>query len=135
MNGAALRATFEPDGRGGHWLRVERKVREAAGAEVGDVVALEVRVLRADEEPEPKVPADLRRALTGAAKETWEDITPVARRDWIAWIISGKRAETRAIRIAKACDKLAKGMRRACCFDRSGMYGNSLSCPVAETED
>ena len=31
--------------------------------------------------------------------------------------------------IAVACDKLAKGQRRACCFDRSGMYSNSLSAP------
>ena len=44
------------------------------------------------EEPEPKVPADLRKALTAnaAAKATWSDITPVARRDWIHWISSGK---------------------------------------------
>src|SRR3546814_10107916 len=96
-------------------------MREAAGAEVGDTVALEISP--EEKAPEPKVPADLRKALAAnpAAKATWTDITPVARRDWIAWIISGKKAETRVKRIDTACDKLASGMRRACCFDRSGM--------------
>src|SRR3546814_10977139 len=97
-------------------------MREAAGAEVGDTVALEISP--EEKAPEPKVPADLRKALAAnpAAKATWTDITPVARRDWIAWIISGKKAETRVKRIDPACDQLASGMRRACCFHRSGLY-------------
>ena len=43
FNGLAFRATLEPDGQGGHWLKVDRKLREAAGAEAGDVVWLEIR--------------------------------------------------------------------------------------------
>jgi hypothetical protein len=133
FNGSPFQATFEPDGQGGHWLKVDRKLREAAGAEVGDSVTLEIATVA--EEPEPKVPPDLRKALAGAstkARGVWSDITPLARRDWIQWITSGKRAETRALRIDKACDMLAKGKRRPCCFDRSGMYDKSLSCPVAD---
>jgi len=132
LNGVAFRATLEPDGQGSHWLKVDRKMRERAGAEAGDVVMLEI--VPVAEEPEPKVPADLRRALAAApkARGVWLNITRIARRDWIQWITSGKRAETRAIRIGKACDMLAKGKRRPCCFDRSGMYDKSLSCPVAE---
>ena len=38
------------------------------------------------------------------------------------------------LRIGKACDMLAKGKRRVCCFDRSGMYSKSMSCPVADDE-
>jgi hypothetical protein len=134
LDGAAFRATLEPDGRGSHWLKVDRKLREAAGAKAGDVVALEIEPMA--EEPEPKVPADLRKALAASAeaRATWSDITAIARRDWIHWITSGKKAETRVKRIATACDMLAKGKRRACCFDRSGMYSNGLSCPVADTE-
>src|SRR5262249_18641090 len=64
LNGRPFQATLEPDGQGGHWLKVDRKLREAAGAEVGDVVTLEVTPVA--EEPEPKVPADLRKALAGA---------------------------------------------------------------------
>jgi len=133
INGAALRATLEPDGQGGHWLKVDRKMREAAGARAGDVVTLEIAPVA--EEPEPTVPADLRKALASAptkAREAWSDITPAARRDFIHWIVSPKRPETRVKRIATACDMLAKGKRRPCCFDRSGMYSNSLSCPVAD---
>lgn len=135
FNGLAFEATLEPDGQGGHWLKVNRKMREAAGAEAGDVVTLEIAPVA--EEPEPRVPAELRKALAAAgpkAKSVWSDITPIARRDWIHWIVSAKQAETRARRIRTACDMLAKGKRRPCCFDRSGMYARSLSCPVAENE-
>lgn len=132
LNDHPFQATLEPDGKGGHWLKVDRKLLKAAGVEAGDAVTLEVTPV--EKEPEPKVPADLRKALADAlqAKAVWADITPVARRDWIQWITSGKRAETRSIRIQKACDMLAKGKRRICCFDRSGMYSNGLSCPEAE---
>ncbi len=135
LNGRAFRATLEPDGQGGHWLKVDGKLREAADANAGDVVTLEVAPLA--EEPEPKVPADLKKALAAAplkVREVWSDITPAARRDFIHWITSPKRPETRVKRIATACDMLAKGKRRPCCFDRSGMYSKSLSCPQAEDE-
>ena len=131
INGFPFRATLEPDGQKSHWLRVNRKLREAVGADAGDVVTLEIAPVQ--EEPEPKVPADLRKALATApkARALWSDITPIARRDWIHWITSGKRAETRALRIDKACSMLAAGKHRACCFDRSGMYDKSLCAPKA----
>jgi hypothetical protein len=133
FNGVAFQATLDPDGRGGHWLKVDRRLREAAGARAGEVVTLEIAPVA--EEPEPSVPADLKKALAAApakAREVWSDITPAARRDFIHWITSGKKVETRVKRIETACDMLAKGKRRPCCFDRSGMYDKSLSCPVAE---
>lgn len=138
FNGSPFQATLDPDGQGGHWLKVDRKLREAVGArapglEAGDVVTLEIAPVA--EEPEPTVPPDLRKALAAApskAREVWSDITPAARRDFIHWITSPKRPETRVKRIATACDMLAKGKRRPCCFDRSGMYDKSLSCPTAD---
>ena len=65
-----------------------------------------------------KVPADLRKALTAdlAVRAKWEDITPLARNEWICWIISGKLTETRNIRIKKAISKMKSGMRRPCCW-------------------
>lgn len=64
------------------------------------------------------LPDDLRKALfaTPAAREIWEDITPLARNEWICWVISGKKVETRSIRIKKALSKLKGGMRRPCCW-------------------
>jgi hypothetical protein len=135
FNGFPIHATLEPDGLGGHWLKVQQKMAAEAGAEAGDVVTLEIVPVALGKEPEPTVPPDLRKALAAApkaARGVWSDITPIARRDWIQWITSGKRAETRVKRIAMACDMLAQGKRRPCCFDRSGMYGKSVSCPVAE---
>ena len=131
FNGLAFAATLEPDGEGGHWLKVGPKLRESSGVEVGDVVRLEIEPVTV--EPEPEVPTDLQAALAASpeAQAVWEDITAIARRDWIAWATSGKRAETRTKRIDVTLSKLAAGKRRPCCFDRSGMYGKSLSCPVA----
>ena len=77
FNGMAFQATLEPDGQGGHWLKVDRKMREEAGAEAGDAVTLEIAPVA--EEPEPRVPADLRKALAAApqgARKVWSDITP-----------------------------------------------------------
>ncbi len=64
------------------------------------------------------MPADFRVALIGApkARAVWDDITPLARNEWICWVISGKKAETRDIRIGKALSKLSGGMRRPCCW-------------------
>jgi uncharacterized protein YdeI (YjbR/CyaY-like superfamily) len=64
------------------------------------------------------LPADLRKALmqTPKAKALWEDITPLARNEWICWVTSGKKTETRNIRIEKALSKLKGGMRRPCCW-------------------
>ncbi|HUC83821.1 MAG TPA: YdeI/OmpD-associated family protein [Candidatus Acidoferrales bacterium] len=132
INGIPFRATLEPDGQRSHWLRVDRKLREAAGADAGDVVALEIAP--AGEVPEPSVPADLRKALAAApkARALWSDVTPTARRDWIHWITSAKQPQTRARRIDNACAMLAAGKRRVCCFDRSGFYSNSFSPPKAD---
>ena len=140
LNDFPFHATLQPDGQGGHWLKVDRKLREAAGeggkgVEAGEVVSLEIAPVAPDQEPEPTVPPDLRKALAAAApkaREAWSDITPAARRDFIHWVTSPKRPETRIKRVETACDMLAKGKRRPCCFDRSGMYDKSLSCPVAE---
>jgi hypothetical protein len=132
INGFPFQAVLEPDGQKSHWLKVDRKLREDAGADAGDVVTLEIAP--AAEEPEPTVPADLRKALAAAAPKAralWSDITPNARRDWIHWITSAKQEETRARRIKNACSMLAAGKRRVCCFDRSGFYNKNLSAPKA----
>ena len=132
INGVPFQAVLEPDGQKSHWLKLDRKLRKAAGADAGDIVSLEIAPAAKD--PEPTVPADLRKALAAAASKAralWSDITPNARRDWIQWISSAKQPETRARRIKNACSMLAAGKRRVCCFDRSGFYDKSLSAPKA----
>lgn len=132
LNGVAFRQTLEPDGQLSHWLRAGRELLEAAGVRAGDVVTVEVAPV--DQEPEPAVPEDLADALRANpdAADGWHGTTTVARLDWIHWITSAKQARTRAKRIADACDMLASGKRRVCCFDPSGFYSKAFTSPKAK---
>ena len=130
INGFPFRAALEPNGNGGYWLRLSKALQDAAGISgdegVGDTVTVEIT--RVGEEPECRVPMDLREALESARLSSlhsgegqvlsalWGDITPMARRDWILWIVSAKQEETRRRRIENACDMLASGKRRPCCM-------------------
>lgn len=64
------------------------------------------------------LPADFRKALSCNKKalEAWEDITPLARNEWICWIEQAKKRETRVKRIAWGTANLAGGQRRPCCW-------------------
>ena len=64
------------------------------------------------------LPPDFKKAIFSAPKvhALWEDITPLARKEWICWVTSGAKAETRIIRIEKALSKMKGGMRRPCCW-------------------
>lgn len=128
--GNPLRATLQPDGQDGHWLKVDRALQCAAGVVAGEMAVLDIVLVA--EEPEPVLPDDLHAALAAHpnARATWDTFTAVAQRDGIFWVISGKKADTRVKRIATACDMLASGKRRACCFDRSGMCNESLAAPT-----
>jgi uncharacterized protein YdeI (YjbR/CyaY-like superfamily) len=65
-----------------------------------------------------KLPADFRKAIESnvAASSLWGNITPLARNEWICWVTSAKKAETRKRRIDVGIDKLRGGMRRPCCW-------------------
>lgn len=65
-----------------------------------------------------KLPVDFARAVASVKSvyQLWQDITPLARNEWICWVISGKKEETRNIRIKKAISKMKGGMRRPCCW-------------------
>ena len=65
-----------------------------------------------------RIPADLRSALAAAseAAAAWNDITPLARNEWICWVTSAKKAETRSRRVERARADLMAGKRRPCCW-------------------
>lgn len=65
-----------------------------------------------------RMPVDLRKAIDSdlVVREVWADITPLARNEWICWVTSAKKIETRNRRIAVGLDKMRKGMRRPCCW-------------------
>ncbi len=64
------------------------------------------------------VPKDLKEAILSRPKAlaAWEDITPLARNEWICWTISVKKPETRKDHIRRVCSELAEGIRRPCCW-------------------
>ena len=64
------------------------------------------------------VPSDLRKAIaaTPAVQDAWKDITPLARNEWICWVISAKKPETRERRIRRTREELTEGKRRPCCW-------------------
>lgn len=65
-----------------------------------------------------KMPSDLRKAIMDRpkARETWESITPLARNEWICWVVTAKQIETRSRRIKRTHEQLLEGKRRPCCW-------------------
>jgi uncharacterized protein YdeI (YjbR/CyaY-like superfamily) len=78
-----------------------------------------------------ELPPDLRDGLAGnpTALAAWSDITPLARNEFICWVLDAKQAATRARRIRRTQEELADGMRRPCCWpgcrhrERNGRAG------------
>jgi hypothetical protein len=64
------------------------------------------------------VPTDLRKALSfdANALTKWNDLTSLARNEWICWIISVKKNETRKDHVKRTISELKEGMRRPCCW-------------------
>jgi uncharacterized protein YdeI (YjbR/CyaY-like superfamily) len=75
-----------------------------------------------------EMPAELRTALIAstAALAAWQDITPLARNEFICWVLDAKQASTRERRIRRTQEELEEGLRRPCCWpgckhrDRNG---------------
>jgi uncharacterized protein YdeI (YjbR/CyaY-like superfamily) len=64
------------------------------------------------------VPSDFKEALAAnpKAQAAWKDCTPLARNEWICWVLSAKKQETRIRRIKRAEIELTQGKRRPCCW-------------------
>ena len=65
-----------------------------------------------------RLPTDIRRALESdrTARAAWEDLTPLARNEWICWVTFVKKAETRKEHVTRFIDELKEGVRRPCCW-------------------
>jgi hypothetical protein len=125
LNGVPFKTLLEPDGKYGpglkpsHWFSPEKKLLEKARVSADDTVSVTLEPTK--EWIEPEIPDDVKKALSTSAKaqDLWEDITPLARWDWIRWVRAVKTDETRKKHVEVMLDKLNKGMRRPCCFNRN----------------
>ena len=128
INGAEFQAVLEPDGNSGHWLKVDDTLQHAAGIGAGDTVALEIEMTK--DWPEPSVPPDLATALAAAPpkiQNLWNEITPMARWEWVRWVNATKNPDTRRRRVDVSISKMKSGKRRPCCFNLSTCTDPDLS--------
>lgn len=65
-----------------------------------------------------KLPADLEKSILSNKQvlALWNDITPLARNEWICWIENAKKDETRKRRVDVGMSKMKSGERRPCCW-------------------
>jgi uncharacterized protein YdeI (YjbR/CyaY-like superfamily) len=65
-----------------------------------------------------RMPADLQKALASdkTAQALWQDITRLARNEFICWVTSAKKSDTRIRRIKRTRQELKEGKRRPCCW-------------------
>jgi hypothetical protein len=128
LNGRELSTVVEPDGEQGHWIKVEPKLKRAAGLESGSTATVEIAP--ATEWPEPSVPRDLKAALAAAPakiQRLWDDVTPMARWEWVRWVNATRNPSTRERRVEVTISKMQSGKRRPCCFDLSACTDPDLA--------
>lgn len=127
INEQPFRAVLEPDGRRGHWLKLDKTLQHAARHADGESVSLTIEPTK--DWPEPAIPSDFRTALAAAsdASDLWNTITPMARWEWVRWINATRNPDTRARRVDVAISKLRSGKRRPCCFDLAACTDPELS--------
>jgi len=125
LNGVPFKTLLEPDGKYGpgirpsHWFAPDKKLLKEAHASSGDTVKVVIKPTK--EWINPELSADMKKALVSNKEvhRLWNDITSLARWDWVRWVRAVKTEETRKKHIEIMLSKLSKGMRRPCCFNRN----------------
>jgi uncharacterized protein YdeI (YjbR/CyaY-like superfamily) len=128
INGHEFQTVVEPDGVLGHWIRLDGDLPKVASVGRGDIVRVEIEPIR--DWPEPNIPQDLQKALAAAPQKIqvlWDEITPMARWEWVRWINATQNPETRKRRVELSISKMKSGKRRPCCFNLAGCTDPNLS--------
>lgn len=55
-------------------------------------------------------------ASDNTALTMWEDLTPLARNEWICWVTFVKKEKTRKEHVTRLINELKEGKRRPCCW-------------------
>jgi hypothetical protein len=111
IDGHSFKSSMAPMGGGTHLLGLHKATREAIGKSTGDRVEV---VLEADtDERTVVVPDDFRKALakSSPARETFDRFAYTHRKEYVQWIQSAKRPETRQRRIDQAVERIARGVK------------------------
>jgi hypothetical protein len=109
LNGQTFRSSGMPHGDGTHYLVVNKALRDAAGVRQGDSV--QVSIEPDQESRNLTLPLDLVKALgqNTPAKDAFDKLSYSHQKEYVGWIESAKKAETRQARIAKAMEMLLNG--------------------------
>jgi uncharacterized protein YdeI (YjbR/CyaY-like superfamily) len=64
------------------------------------------------------VPDELEAALAAdrALADKWQSLTDLGRNEWICWMTSPKRQDTRDAHLARLQEEVLSGKRRPCCW-------------------
>ena len=103
-------------------------MQRTAGIKAGDTATVAIEATK--DWPEPDVPRDLKGALDAAPekiKRLWQEITPMARWEWVRWVNATRTPATRDRRVEVTISKMSSGKRRPCCFDLSACTDPDLS--------
>ncbi len=128
INGHRFQTVVEPDGLFGHWVRIDGDLQHTAAIGAGDTVTVDIEPCK--DWPEPTVPEDLAAALAAAPREIqdlWNEITPMARWEWVRWVNATKNPATRQRRVEVTISKMKSGKRRPCCFNLAACTDPDLS--------
>lgn len=111
VNGVPVVGSLMPHGDGRHFLVVKQEVRDQAGVSAGDSV--QVTLERDTAERTVSVPADFADALARSpeAGVVFEGFSYSHKKEYVDWIESAKRPETRQARIEKALALIADRKR------------------------
>ncbi len=106
LNGYPFRSSIFPTGDGGHYMAVNRAIREGAGVKAGDRVQI---IMETDTEPRTvELPPDLEKALakSKAARTRFDQLSYTHRKEYVQWLEAAKRPETRQRRLLQTIERL-----------------------------
>lgn len=65
-----------------------------------------------------ETPDDLRETLISNPDvlEKWNNLTPLARNEWICYVTIPKKIETRNQHLVRVCEDIIEGHKRPCCW-------------------
>ena len=110
INGHPYQTSARPHGTGWHYIVVNKSIRDAIGVTTGDVVRV---VMSLDTAPRTvEIPPDLIGALESDGKYSrlFEELSYSRQKEFVDWLESAKREETRRRRVAQSLEMLLEGI-------------------------